>query len=249
MLDPVRHWPVVTVGLVGKVAAPVGFALSSGAGRIPPIFGWVALVADMAWWLPFGMILASAYDAHTARQRASTPEVLPLAFRAPTDKGPTIEQLSRESPVLLVFLRHAGCTFCREALHDLARQRSAIEAEGAAIVLIHMAEPGLGREFFRKYGLDDLPQISNPSRALYRSFGLRRGSVGMLLGPRVWVRGFAAGIVQGHGAGRVVGDGFQMPGIFLVFHGQILRSFRHRSAADRPNYASFVRVDAGETVS
>jgi hypothetical protein len=63
----------------------------------------------------------------------------------------------------------------------------------------------------------------------------------MLFGPKVWWRGFQAGVLNRHGAGRLQGDGFQMPGVFLVFHGQILRSFRHQSAADRPDYTYFVK--------
>jgi hypothetical protein len=66
----------------------------------------------------------------------------------------------------------------------------------------------------------------------------------MLFGPKVWVRGFDAGIVRRHGVGRLVGDGFQMPGLFMVFHGQVLRSYRHQSAADRPDYVRFVNEDA-----
>jgi hypothetical protein len=30
----------------------------------------------------------------------------------------------------------------------------------------------------------------------------------------------------------------------MVFHGQVLRSYRHQSAADRPDYVRFVNEDA-----
>jgi hypothetical protein len=84
-------------------------------------------------------------------------------------------------------------------------------------------------------------QISDPKATLYKAFGLPRGSLRMLFGPKVLWRGFQAGILKRHGVGALAGDGFQMPGLFLVFHGQILRSFRHQSVADRPDYARFVR--------
>ena len=70
----------------------------------------------------------------------------------------------------------------------------------------------------------------------------------MLFGPAVWWRGFHAALLQSHGVGRLAGDGFQMPGVFLVFHGEILRSYRHQSAADRPNYADFVRQDLAQSL-
>jgi hypothetical protein len=32
------------------------------------------------------------------------------------------------------------------------------------------------------------------------------------------------------------GDIFQMPGVFLVYHGHVVRSFLHRNASDRPDF-------------
>ncbi|HBB74333.1 MAG TPA: hypothetical protein DC048_07770, partial [Planctomycetaceae bacterium] len=44
-------------------------------------------------------------------------------------------------------------------------------------------------------------------------------------------------LVRGHGLGPLVGDGFQMPGAFLIKDGRIVASYRHAHAADRPDYA------------
>jgi peroxiredoxin len=247
--DPVRHWPITFIGLISKILGPLGFVHAVSRGRFPASAGWPMLVNDLIWWVPFGLILNRAWAAYCDRRRSGSPEVLSFALRTRTDSGVTIEDLSRRSPLLMVFLRHAGCTFCREALSDLARQRPAIEQAGARIVLAHMGEPEFGHEFFSRYGLQDLLQISDPKQTLYRAFGLRRGNLRMLFGPAVWWRGFDAAIRQGHGVGRLAGDGFQMPGIFLLFHGQILRSYRHQSAADRPDYVRFVRQDLHEAVS
>ena len=38
--------------------------------------------------------------------------------------GRTLQQLSDSQPVLVVFLRHSGCTFCREAVADLVREQN-----------------------------------------------------------------------------------------------------------------------------
>jgi peroxiredoxin len=238
--DPFRHWPIVFVGLLGKVLAAIVFVHGVRVGHLPLRAGWTILTNDLIWWAPFGMILYRVYAEHKARERCCSPEVVSLALRARTNTGATLEQMSRESPVMVVFLRHAGCTFCREALADLGKQRRDIGATGTSIVLVHMSDEEYGRQFFRKYGLEGLPHISDPSADLYRAFGLRRGSLRMLFGPKVWWRGFEAGVRDRHGVGRLRGDGFQMPGVFLVFHGHIIRSFRHQSAADRPDYVRFV---------
>lgn len=62
--DPLRHWPIVLVGLVGKVLGPVGFVHAALAGRLPWRFGWLVVANDLAWWIPFGLILLAARRHH-----------------------------------------------------------------------------------------------------------------------------------------------------------------------------------------
>ena len=33
--DPIRHWPVVLAGLLGKILGPIGFVLAALDGRLP----------------------------------------------------------------------------------------------------------------------------------------------------------------------------------------------------------------------
>jgi peroxiredoxin len=166
-----------------------------------------------------------------------TSEVRSALEGARTSSGVSVAELSRGRGVLVVFLRHSGCTFCREALADLARVRSEIERGGALIALVHMGEESAETaRFFGRYGLGDLPRVSDPGRELYRALGLRRGRFGQLFGIACWVRAIRAGVFGGHWVGKLVGDGFQMPGVFLVRDGRVERSFVHESAADRPDY-------------
>jgi peroxiredoxin len=159
------------------------------------------------------------------------------AIRAATDQnGLSLYDSSVESPVLVVFLRHSGCTFCREALADIRRDRRRIESGGVRIALVHMTSDREAETFFGEYGLDDLSRFSDPDRSLYHSFGLTRGRLSQLLGLKTWWRALIAGLVNGHGLGRLRGDGRQMPGVFLIHNGNVIRSFRHKAAADRPDY-------------
>ena len=139
---------------------------------------------------------------------------------------------------MVIFLRHFGCTFCREAMADLAKQRQEIGKTGTQLAIVHMGSEDQAAAFFAYYNMEDVPRIGDPKCSLYRAFGLPRGSLGALFGPKVLVRGAQAGLFAGHGAGAKAGDLFQMPGIFLIFHGEILRTFRHNSAADRPDYVA-----------
>jgi hypothetical protein len=42
---------------------------------------------------------------------------------------------------------------------------------------------------------------------------------------------------RGHRATKIIGDPRQMPGVFLVDRGKIVRAVRHESAADRVDFA------------
>ncbi len=237
--DPYRHWPIVLVGFLGKLFGPIGFLDAALHGRLPWAFGWNNVTNDLIWLIPFALILRGAHAFYLEGKITTSGEIQAMALRATTQEGQSVQQMSNEAPVLLVFLRHAGCTFCREALYDLSANRSAIEAQGTKLVLVHMGVDAESEPFFSRYGLEDLPRISDPRRSLYRAFGLTRGTLNALFGPKVWLRGFQVGILDGHGIGGLVGDGFQMPGVFLIYHGEVIRSYRHQSVTDRPDYLHF----------
>ncbi len=60
--DPFRHWPIVLVGLLGKIAGPIGFVKAIYEGSLPLTFGITILANDLIWWIPFGLVLHGAYD-------------------------------------------------------------------------------------------------------------------------------------------------------------------------------------------
>ena len=137
---------------------------------------------------------------------------------------------------MLVFLRHFGCTFCREALSDIATQRTQIEEKGMQIVLVHMSDVETAHQYFERYNLQGAVHVSDPECRFYQAFGLVKGSFNQLFGLATWIRGFSAGVVAGHGIGPQLGDGFQMPGVFVIQDGTIKSSFIHKLASDRPDY-------------
>lgn len=54
--DPARHWPIVLVGLLGKIFGPIGFLITASRGELPWSFGWTILFNDLLWWIPFVLI-------------------------------------------------------------------------------------------------------------------------------------------------------------------------------------------------
>ena len=60
--DPIRHWPIVFVGLLGKIFGPIGFIWTAAGVGISWAFGWTILTNDLIWWVPFGLILLRAWQ-------------------------------------------------------------------------------------------------------------------------------------------------------------------------------------------
>lgn len=145
-----------------------------------------------------------------------------------------------DKPALVVFLRSFGCTFCREAIADVAAARAEIEAAGAAIVFVHGATRDDAESWFAKYGMAGALQVSDPSLEHYAAFGLGRTRALSMVDPAVWVRGGACALSHGFG-GQSAAMMRQLPGVFVVQGGDVLASYRHRSPADRPDYVRLVR--------
>jgi thiol-disulfide isomerase/thioredoxin len=152
-----------------------------------------------------------------------------------TNKGEKIAELSLEKPILLIFVRHFGCTFCRETVSEVSKLESLIKEKGHNLVFVHMSDPSFGDEFFSKYFENKVSHISDPNRTLYRAFGLKRGSLNQLFGIKTWWRGVIAGIFKGHGIGQLEGDGLQLGGAFVISGGKIQKARPAKNASEEFN--------------
>ena len=61
-LDPVKHYPIVLVGFLGKILGPIGFAQALITGRFPLAFGIIIIFNDLIWWIPFYKLLKEKYQ-------------------------------------------------------------------------------------------------------------------------------------------------------------------------------------------
>ena len=234
--DPFRHWPIVLVGFLGKIFGPLGYVGGVLKGEVPPAFGVTLPTNDLVWWVPFGLILYHAFRANTETARGpAAPAVDAALAAAHTQSGRSLAELSREGSLVIVLLRHSGCVFCREAIADAAAALPKIEAAGARLVLVHQGDDDGLRSLAARYGIEHIDRVSDPGKVLYRALEVPRGTARQLFGPAVWWPGLRA-LIRGHGLGPLVGDGFQMPGAFLVRDGRVAAAYRHAHAADRPDY-------------
>jgi hypothetical protein len=217
--DPYRHWPVVLVGWLGKTFGPLGFAKALWEGVFPFKFGWIIVFNDLIWWVPFAIMVKEAIERIIQPEMTEISEAHRKTFSA-------FAEDSKRSPVLVVFLRHSGCTFCREMIADLKEKSDELQKSQVSLVLVHMGL--LGQTLPH-----DWKSILDKDRALYRLVGLGRGTWGQVFSLSVLWRGFVAGILNGHGVGRLEGDGMMMPGAQLWVGGQPVHSWKASSVADR----------------
>jgi hypothetical protein len=159
-----------------------------------------------------------------------------------TESGASLLALAEASPVLLVFLRHFGCSFCRQAISDVAELRGELDRRGVRPVFVHLGTPERAKPFFDYYGIGDVERISDPEAKIYQDpvFLLSRMHPALtLLQPSVWI-GWLKGSIFKHGIGAIKEDGHQMQGIFFLKGPKIVRQFRYRTIADEPNYLKLV---------
>ena len=229
--DLQSHWGIVLLGILIKILSLLFFvkiALTGGFSfKILP----VVIINDLIWLTPFYFALEFAYEA------INNEESLPKKFSdlvdlARTNEGKTLSELSQDKKVLLVFVRHLGCTFCRETVDEISKLESVIKNKNFNLDFVHMSDPAYGDEFFSKYFSYPVSHISDPQRLLYQSLGLRRGTLGQLFGPSTFIRGFWAGVIKGHGLGLPEGDPMQLGGCFVLSKGRIVYERKTTNASD-----------------
>jgi hypothetical protein len=159
-----------------------------------------------------------------------------------TESGASLLELVEASPVLLVFLRHFGCSFCRQAISDVAELKPELDKRGVRPVFVHLGTPERAKPFFDYYGIGDVERVSDPGATIYRNpvFAIPRIHPALtLLQPSVWI-GWLKGPIFKHGIGMIKEDGEQMQGIFFLKGPKIVREFRYETIADEPNYLKLV---------
>jgi peroxiredoxin len=154
------------------------------------------------------------------------------------ESGTSLLTLVEASPVLLVFLRHFGCSFCRQAISDVAELKPELDKRGVRPVFVHLGTPERAKPFFDYYGIGEVERLSDPEARVYQLplFALPRMHPALtLFQPSVWA-GWLKGALFKHGIGAIKEDGHQMQGIFFLKGPKIVRQFRYKTIADEPDY-------------
>ena len=159
-----------------------------------------------------------------------------------TESGTCLLTLTEESPVLLVFLRHFGCSFCRMTIAQIGELQGELKARGVRPVFVHLGTPEIAQAHFDFYELSDVERIHDPGAAIYRSevFGLGQQSVWWQLVNPFVIFGWLKGTIFKYGIGKIEGDGSQMPGVFFLKGPKVVRKFLYRNISDQPKWLKLV---------
>lgn len=142
----------------------------------------------------------------------------------------TLSSFWTRSRVVLVFLRHFGCPFCRQQVAWLRGDYARFTELNTEVVCIGMGPYKAGKAFSVYFDLPFPVLVSEEDASVYGRYGLTRGTFAQMMGFGVVLRGLAA---LKFGVGAVHGDPNQMPGTFIVdTSGAILYARRAQDQAD-----------------
>ncbi|MCB0514439.1 MAG: SelL-related redox protein [Chitinophagales bacterium] len=157
-----------------------------------------------------------------------------------TNEGESLAHICENHTVLLVFLRHFGCIFCKETLKDLSKIKNKLLLKDIPIVLVHMEDEEAAENTLAKYDMRDVAHISDPESILYKKFKLKRGRFFQLFGFNVLMRSLYLKFYYNIATEGISGDPYQMPGFFLLQKKQVVKSYIHANIADKPDYDNFL---------
>jgi peroxiredoxin len=116
----------------------------------------------------------------------------------------------------------------------LRDDRERFEQAGAEVVLIGLGRPDQAALFCHRGGVP-FACLTSPDRSAHRAYGLRRGTLNQVTGPRMWgpwLRNQVKGLRQGR-FGQ--GDVAQLSGTFVVDAGGVVRyAYRGQRSSDNP---------------
>jgi peroxiredoxin len=160
--------------------------------------------------------------------------------------GPVLlsERWSRR-PLVIVFMRHFGCAFCREHLIRLTRAHDEIRAAGADVIAIFQYRIEPTKRFCESRGVP-FDCLGDPSRESYEAVGLGRGERKEYIGLNVmknWLKVARVGAVAGMPKG---GDIALRSGTFVVDRaGRVAFAHYNASSPDNPSVEAVLGALAG----
>lgn len=153
-----------------------------------------------------------------------------------------LSSLWAESPAVVLFWRHFGCSCGHDRAERLKDEHARYTDAGASVVVIGQGEPARSAEYRERAGLP-CPVLCDPDRIAYRAFGLLEGTAAQVLfdAPDEFLRGDASAgeslAASRHGTDRAAVDSpWQLPGEFVIGRDGIVQlAYRYQYCEDWPD--------------
>jgi hypothetical protein len=131
---------------------------------------------------------------------------------------------------VVVWLRHFGCTLCRDQVARLAPLEARFDGAGAPLLFVGSGTPQQGAALRARIAFR-APVVCDPDRTTYAAAGLVR-SLAASVNPAA-VPGALGALLRGHGAGTIQGDPWQQGGaLVLDAAGAVVFHHRNRHVSD-----------------
>jgi hypothetical protein len=150
----------------------------------------------------------------------------------------------RRSVTVTSFVRHFGCLFCHQMVHDLVKAVPDILRRGARVIVVGNGSINQARHFFQERNLpaEGVEVLTDPERNSYQAAAFERG-YGETFFNRGSQRAFARARADGHRITGLFGDLTQLGGVLVVRPPvKLLYIHRSRFAGDHPDMADVLAV-------
>ncbi|MBC8346223.1 MAG: AhpC/TSA family protein [Candidatus Marinimicrobia bacterium] len=144
---------------------------------------------------------------------------------------------------MLSFFRYASCPACNLRIHELVQVYDKFQAQGFLILAVFESPKESILEYVAKDELP-FPIIPDPSRKLYKQFGVESSWFGYLKGVHVAMMGMLKGFLPG----KMEGDLAMIPADFLINeNGTIHTAYYGKNIGDHlPLKRIYQFMDQGE---
>ncbi len=238
--DPIRHWGITALIASGQIALPIATIILVLWGDLPPHVGVPMALVDCLFFVPSILALIWTIDLYADSEnptgergrlfRTNTASDAVLSV-VPDGTHRTIAELSDDGSVLILLLRHLGCTFCRKSLAALGEQSELLKGHYHHIVIVTMSPIEEMLSIRTRYHLPSALLVSDPDRTIYRALEIPRGTAHQTLGWGVLREGLLSGLLFRHGIGTVRSDPFQLSGSAIIKHRSIVAIYPTENAA------------------
>ena len=151
----------------------------------------------------------------------------------PDEQGePIVFSQLYKQPLVLLFVRHLGCPFCRDQLLEMRDGYERIRAAGGEVAAVTMGTIEQAARIKQSLGLP-FTCLADSQQEAYRAFEIPRGSLSQVAGPSIWGPGLAA--LRRGGLGVPRGDLLQLQATLVIDGEGIVRYVHHPQRLGRPS--------------